>query len=330
MTTGIPLLETRELSKEFRRGASWRSKVVNALDRVDFTMYAGETVGVVGESGSGKTTLARCVLRLVPPTSGKVLFDGVDLATLGREALRRRRREFQYVPQDPLGAMNPGMTIRSILMEPFESHRLGTSDARARSIAELLEAVSLDRSVLERLPGELSGGQQQRVVIARALATGPRLLVADEPVASLDPSVQAQVLNLLIGLRRKGDLALLLVSHSLPVVARLCDRVVVMYRGRIVEEAPGHDFFANARHPYSRLLMECGDLSAGVTTTTAGPARSHPPAPASARPVSGCGFRDRCPEALPECAESAPAPVQIGDVGGRVACFLYTRRTEQS
>jgi len=213
-------------------------------------------LGLVGESGSGKTTLARCALRLLEPTAGSILFNGVDLLSLNPSALRRKRREFQIIFQDAAASLDPRMTLRETLLEPFEVQGVATLPERESRVRELLEAVSLDPALLDRLPGSLSGGQQQRVAIARALALKPRLLIADEPVSALDASVQAQILNLLLKLQNRFGLTLILISHSLTVIHYLSTTVAVMYLGRIVEEGPTGQFFTYPRHPYSQLLLQ--------------------------------------------------------------------------
>ncbi len=237
-----PLLKIRGLSIGFGHGLNRRQ----ALADIDLDVFPGDTLGIVGESGSGKTTLARAALRLVTPACGTVEFDGVDLMRLPPRELRRKRRDFQFIFQDAAGSLDPRMTVREILLEPFRAHNLGGKAERDAWIRQLLTDVSLNPEILERKPSLLSGGQQQRVGIARALALRPRLLIADEPVSALDASVQAQILNLLEELKLRYGLTLILISHSLPVVRYLCNRVVVLSRGRIVEDALSGDFFERA------------------------------------------------------------------------------------
>ena len=243
-----PLLRVEGLCKDFdgRR----------IVDQVDMAVARGEIRGIVGESGCGKTTLARCSLMLLKPSSGTIWLDGLNLAELSAEELRRKRREFQMVFQDPYAALNPRMTVEEILLEPLQIHSIGTPEDRRQRLGNLVEAVSLDSAWMQRKPSELSGGQQQRVGIARALALQPRLLVADEPVSALDVSVQAQILNLLSDLKSRYNLTLVLISHSLYAIHYLCTHVSVMYGGRIVEEAPTSRFFLDPKHPYSQLLLE--------------------------------------------------------------------------
>ncbi|HEY4573794.1 MAG TPA: ATP-binding cassette domain-containing protein [Thermoanaerobaculia bacterium] len=252
------LLEISELRKEYpvRRGLLQRRRgTVKALDGVDLDLARGECLALVGESGSGKTTLGRCALRLVEPTAGRVVFAGEDLLALPAAALRARRRRFQMVFQDPYGSLDPRQRVESIVAEPLAIHTdLGRAGRRERA-RELLAMVGLAPELGRRFPHELSGGQRQRVGIARALAPEPELLVADEPVSSLDMSVRGQVLSLLAGLRERLGLALLLISHDLAAVERLADRTAVMYLGRVVESGPTPELLARPRHPYTVSLL---------------------------------------------------------------------------
>ncbi len=253
-----PLLEVRGLTKVYsvRRGLLQRQQgEIRALDGVDLTLQRGECYAVVGESGSGKTTLGRCIVRLLQPTSGQVLFQGVDLTALHGEELRRRRRGFQMVFQDPYGSLNPRLRVGSVLREVLDVHRLGSAAERPGRVAELLRQVGLEPDAADRFPHEFSGGQRQRIGIARALATEPQLLVADEPVSALDVSVRAQIINLLSDLQRRLGLTVLLIAHDLAVVEQVADRVAVMYQGRIVEEATAADVFRDPRHAYTRSLL---------------------------------------------------------------------------
>ena len=251
-----PLLKVKGLRKDFSSTGRPNGPLFRAIDGVDLAIDAGETFALVGESGCGKTTLARCVLRLLEPSSGSIEFDGTDLHSLSPIALRHKRREFQMVFQDPLASLDPLMTVREILLEPFQAQEMGSSSERAAWIEELLDLAGLDRTLVNRRPALLSGGQQQRVGIARALALKPRLLVADEPVSALDASVQVKILNLLAEFQKRYKLTLFLISHSLPVVRYLATCVAVMRAGRIVEEGPADSFFAGPNHPYSQALLE--------------------------------------------------------------------------
>lgn len=251
-----PLLKVKGLRKDFSVTGRNNASQLRAVDGVDLEIDAGETFALVGESGCGKTTLVRCVLRLLEPSSGSIEFDGADLHSLSPAVLRRKRREFQMVFQDPLASLDPLMTVREILQEPFQAQEIGTSRERNVWVEELLDLAGLDPTLANRRPAHLSGGQQQRVGIARALALKPRLLVADEPVSALDASVQVKILNLLADLQKRYQLTLFLISHSLPVVRYLATRLAVMRAGRIVEESPADLFFAGPKHPYSQALLE--------------------------------------------------------------------------
>ncbi len=253
----MPLLSVRHLVKEFvGPGHAWRPGArVRAVDDVSFEVEEGETFGLVGESGSGKTTTGRCVLRLVEPTSGEITFRGRDVLALSGGELRRARRQMQAVFQDPLSSLNPRMRARDIVEEPLIIHGLaGRAERRAR-VAALFDLVGLDTVDMERRPGELSGGQRQRVALARAVALEPALIVADEPVSSLDVSVQAQVVNLLLDLQSRLGLTYLFIAHDLRLVENICSRVAVMFRGRIVEMAGTPALFGSPRHPYTRALL---------------------------------------------------------------------------
>jgi oligopeptide transport system ATP-binding protein len=253
----MSLVEVRRLVKHFRRkrGLGRPAEVVRAVDEVSFTIDEGETFGLVGESGSGKTTIGRCMLRLLEPTSGEVLFRGENVLSFSRERMRRARRDMQIVFQDPYSSLNPRMRAREIVEEPLIIHRVGTRAERRDQVAALFTLVGLDPQHLERLPHEFSGGQRQRIGLARALALSPSLVIADEPVSALDVSVQAQVINLLVDLQQQLKLTYLLIAHDLRLVEHVCDRVAVMYRGRIVEMAPTVALFAAPRHPYTRSLL---------------------------------------------------------------------------
>ena len=309
-----PLLEARGLSKEFDAGfLKGGAGKVRAVDCVDLAVEEGETLGLIGESGCGKTTLARLLVGLLPPTAGTVRIAGSDLSSLTPGVLRRKRREFQMIFQDPAASLDPRQTVGEVLSEPFEVQDLGTAAERRRWVAELLEAVALDPADLKRPARELSGGQQQRLGIARALALRPRLVVADEPVSALDASVAAQICNLLADLQKQLGLTLVVISHSLPVIHYLSTRVAVMYLGRIVEEAPASEFFRKPLHPYSQLLVQS-------TSPSARAAMAREAAPGA--PAAGCCFQPRCPEAMSRCLLESPRLDACGK-DARVACFLY-------
>jgi ABC-type oligopeptide transport system ATPase subunit len=252
----MTLLDVHQLVKEFsRRGWFGRVSRIRAVDGVSFSVEAGETFGLVGESGSGKTTTGRCILRLVEPTSGAVRFRDRDLLTLTGPELRRARRDMQIVFQDPYSSLNPRMKARAIVEEPLVIHRLGTRAERRERVDELFRLVGLDPAHEGRLPHEFSGGQRQRIGLARALALNPSLIVADEPISALDVSVAAQVVNLLMDLQERLHLTYLFIAHDLRLVERICTRVAVMYRGRILEMGRTEALFRNPAHPYTRALL---------------------------------------------------------------------------
>jgi ABC-type oligopeptide transport system ATPase subunit len=253
----MALLEVRHLVKHFssRHGFLRRGTVVRAVDDVSFAIEEGETFGLVGESGSGKTTTGRCILRLVEPTAGEVLFRGENLLAFPPARMRRARRDMQIVFQDPYSSLNPRMRAGAIVEEPLIIHRVGAAPERRRRVAELFELVGLDPSLVTRYPHEFSGGQRQRIGLARALALNPSLVIADEPVSALDVSVQAQVVNLLMDLQRRLALTYLFIAHDLRLVRHICNRTAVMYLGKIVELAATAELFESARHPYTRALL---------------------------------------------------------------------------
>jgi len=317
-----PLVEARGLRKSFERRTSVlgsRRLPLHAVDGVDLDVYASETVGLVGESGSGKSTLGRMLVRLIDADAGELRFDGVDLLGLAPAPLRKMRREFQIIFQDPFGSLNPRMRVGTAIGEPLVIHKLVRSRSeRDERVRELLEQVGLERSAASRYPHEFSGGQRQRVGIARAIACSPRFIVADEPVTALDPPVQAQIVNLLVELQERMGLAYLLIAHDLRLVQHVCDRVAVMYLGKIVEESPAADLYRTPRHPYTRALL--------ASTPSAMPGTPTPPAvtgemPSPVDPPSGCTFHPRCPVAEPQCSRLAPRLVEI-EGGHKVACHL--------
>lgn len=320
-TTPEPILEVRDLAKYFPVGGPLdRCRgVVRGVDGVSFQIAPGEVLGLVGESGSGKTTVGRTVLRLQEPTSGSLLFRGQDITHLSRRALRPVRRHMQLVFQDPYASLNPRMSVESILSAPLAIHGEALSRAeRRRRVEDALQLVGLFPAAADRYPHEFSGGQRQRIGIARALMSGPEMLVADEAVSALDVSVQAQVINLLMDLRERLNLAMLFIAHDLAVVGAISDRVAVMYLGRIVEIAPTAALFTAPRHPYTEALFSAApDIDAArrpqrIVLTGDLPSPINPP--------SGCAFRTRCRYALPACAEVSPALKAVGP-GHDKACI---------
>lgn len=251
------LLEVRGLTKHFTSpgGVFRQARVVRAVDDVSFDIHEGETFGLVGESGSGKSTTGRCILRLIEPTAGAVTFRGRDLLALSPSEMRAERRNLQIVFQDPYSSLNPRLRVRQIVEEPLVVHGIGTRETRRAKVEDLFGLVGLDPSHLDRFPHQFSGGQRQRIGLARALALDPSLIIADEPVSALDVSVQAQVVNLLLDLQARLKLTYLFIAHDLRLVRQICDRVAVIYRGRIVELAPAARLFADPRHDYTRALL---------------------------------------------------------------------------
>lgn len=292
--------------------------VVRALDDASFGVQDGEILGVVGESGCGKSTLGRCVLRLEAPTAGTVRLAGMELAALrGRRELLALRRAAQMIFQDPFGSLNPRLRIGSIVGEGLIIHRIGTRAERPERVAGLLRQVGLTHEDARKFPHELSGGQRQRVAIARALSVGPRFIVADEPVSALDPSVQAQVVNLLLDLREQHGLTYLLVSHDLGLVGRIADRVLVMYLGRIVEQGPAAEVLSRPLHPYARALVDAAPVGDPSQRRLRAPVEGEPPSPLS--PPPGCAYHPRCPLVVARCRTERP-PLVGGDRA--VACWV--------
>ncbi len=317
-----PLIEVRGLTKHFRLPGGWltgRARYVYAVEHVDLTIGTGETLGLVGESGCGKTTLGRMVLRLIEPTNGTVLFDGVDLTALSSESLRAHRRQMQIVFQSPLASLSPRLKVEQIVAEPLTAHQsLPPASIRAR-VLELLEQVGLGQQHLDRFPHEMSGGQCQRVAVARALALNPKFIVLDEPTSALDVSVQAQIINLLDDLKQRLGLTYLFISHDLNVVQHISDRIGVMYLGQLVEVGEAQALFAAPKHPYTRALLDAVPLPIVDKTRALAILEGNVPSPTD--PPAGCRFHPRCPLAQAQCREQAPALRDIRP-GWHVACHF--------
>ena len=315
-----PLVQVRGLTRHYAVGAGLvRGRgVVRALDDASFDVADGEILGVVGESGCGKSTLGRCVLRLEEPTAGTVRIAGMDVTALsGRRRLLALRRTAQMIFQDPYGSLNPRLRIGTIVGEGLAIHGIGTRAERPARVAELLAQVGLPADDARKFPHEMSGGQRQRVAIARALAVAPRFVVADEPVSALDPSVQAQVVNLLLDLRERHGLTYMLVSHDLSLVGRIADRVVVMYLGRVVEQGPAAEVLARPLHPYARALVDASPVTDPSLRHARTPVEGEPPSPLS--PPPGCAWHPRCPLVVTRCREERPP---LLGTERKVACWV--------
>jgi len=319
----VNLLEVKSLKVHFpvKHGLFARVKgYVKAVDGVSLTVGPGETVGLVGESGCGKTTLGRAIIRLLEPTDGSVLFQGEDITQLNGGELRARRRQFQMIFQDPYGSLNPRMTVGQIIGEAIDIHQLAASPvARAQRIAQLLKDVGLDPLHAERYPHEFSGGQRQRIGIARALAVEPKLIVCDEPVSALDVSVQAQIINLLQDLQREHGIAYLFIAHDLAVVEHISQRVLVMYLGKVVEQAEAKTLLREPKHPYTQALIS----AVPVVDPDSKRQRIVLPGdvPSPINPPGGCPFHPRCPLAEARCKTEAPSLREIKP-GHWAACHL--------
>jgi oligopeptide transport system ATP-binding protein len=328
-----PVLEVEGLVKHFTlgRGVGNGGRVVHAVDGVSFSIAPGEVLGLVGESGSGKTTVGYCINRLYEPTAGTIRLDGADITHLSRRALRPHRRQMHIVFQDPYSSLNPRMTCGQIVGEPIRLHRLARRSELDGRVGQLFDSVGLRPELRFRYPHELSGGQRQRVGLARALSVSPNLLIADEPVSALDVSVQASVLNLLRDLQGELGFSCLFISHDLATVEFLCDRVAVMYLGKIVELAPRKELFARPQHPYTQALLSAALVPDPDVQRTRTRIVLDGDIPSPIAPPSGCRFRTRCPleqESAPRSTEEEPPLIDVTGQGHFVACHLVRRGTE--
>ncbi|MET4234592.1 peptide/nickel transport system ATP-binding protein [Bradyrhizobium sp. LA6.10] len=320
-----PLLKVENLTKHYPLGRGFLKKsgpVVRALENVSFSVAAGETLCIVGESGCGKSTLARLLMRIVKPTSGRVVIDGTDVTDLEPNALRPWRRRMQMVFQDPYSSLNPRLTAGQIITEPVENFERLSPKQRQALASDLLQKVGMRPEMMRRFPSELSGGQRQRLAIARALALQPSLIVADEAVSALDVSVQAQILNLLLDLQQDMGIAFVFISHDLSVVEHIGHRVAVMYLGRIVELALCEALFAKPTHPYTEALIAAAPLPDPTRVRSGSPVEGEVPSPIN--PPCGCAFHPRCPYAVERCRMEIPPLVPMAD-GRLVACHVRTR-----
>jgi len=310
------LVTVRGLVKHFPVEDS--DELLSAVDGVSFDILRGETLGLVGESGCGKSTVGRCLLRLIEPTSGEVIFAGRNVLSLGRAELRELRREMQIIFQDPYASLNPRMTVGDLVGEPLVIHKVGTRNTRRERVAELLVKVGLSPDYMRRYSHEFSGGQRQRIGVARSLALNPKLIVADEPVSALDVSVQAQVVNLLEDLQTEFGLTYLFISHGLAVVEHISTRVAVMYLGRIVEIADAAELYARPLHPYTQALLSAIPIPDPNRKRNRIVLQGDVPTPIN--PPSGCRFRTRCPLAIDDCARIDPDLRELAP-GHTVACI---------
>jgi len=315
-----PLLTVSGLAKEF--AIKGKKQKIKAVDGVSFSLNAGETLGVVGESGSGKSTLGRLVLRLLEPTAGEINFDSQKISDLNPKELRAARRQMQMIFQDPFASLDPRMTIEALIREPLDIHKIGTESERAEMVKEIVGHVGLTKDALTRYPHEFSGGQRQRISIARAIITRPKLIVADEPVSALDVSIQSQILNLMLDLRKEMNLTYIFISHDLSVIQHIADKVAVMYLGKIVEFASVEEIFANPQHPYTKALISAVPQINPEDRTNRVVLTGDIPSPASQ--PTGCHFHPRCPIAQKQCSEIEPQLRTITNAGHLVSCHLAT------
>ena len=318
------LLRVEDLKVHFpiRKGVWGKDKGrVRAVDGVSFSLKPGETLGIVGESGCGKTTTGLAVMRLIQPTSGKITFLGRDISRVPYSQLREIRKQMQIIFQDPYSSLNPRMTLNQILNEPMRIHGAYRGAERAERICYLLEKVGLTPEQGRRYPHEFSGGQRQRVGIARALALNPKVVIGDEPVSALDVSIQAQILNLLLDLQKEFHLSYIIIAHDLAVVHYTCDRIAVMYLGRIVEIASYHELYNNPRHPYAQALLSAIPVPDPRTRRKGVIVRGDVPSPIS--PPTGCHFHPRCSKRMEGCDRNIPTLKELS-AGHHVACHLYS------
>jgi len=324
------LLEVRNLKKYYSVKSGFLNKdrrSVKAVDGINLSVKQGEILGIVGESGCGKSTLGRSILRLIEPTSGEVIFEGTNICGLKKEEMRLKRREMQIVFQDPGASLNPRLTVGEIIGEPLEVFHICEGKEKEERIYKLMDLVGINRAYINRFPHEFSGGQRQRLGIARALAVNPKLIICDEPVSALDVSIRAQVLNLIKELKDKLNLTYIFISHDLSVVHHICDRVAVMYLGRVVEIADKKQIYENPVHPYTKALLSAIPMPDPEVKRERIILQGDVPNPAD--PPSGCHFHKRCPYAKKECSETVPPFVTV-EPGHQVLCWLAEEQQSET
>ena len=324
------LLEVRNLKKYYSVKSGFLNKdrrSVKAVDGINLSVKQGEILGIVGESGCGKSTLGRSILRLIEPTSGEVIFEGTNICGLKKEEMRLKRREMQIVFQDPGASLNPRLTVGEIIGEPLEVFHICEGKEKEERIYKLMDLVGINRAYINRFPHEFSGGQRQRLGIARALAVNPKLIICDEPVSALDVSIRAQVLNLIKELKDKLNLTYIFISHDLSVVHHICDRVAVMYLGRVVEIADKRQIYENPVHPYTKALLSAIPMPDPEVKRERIILQGDVPNPAD--PPSGCHFHKRCPYAKKECSETVPPFVTV-EPGHQVLCWLAEEQQSET
>lgn len=324
------LLEVRNLKKYYSVKSGFLNKdrrSVKAVDGINLSVKQGEILGIVGESGCGKSTLGRSILRLIEPTSGEVIFEGTNICGLKKEEMRLKRREMQIVFQDPGASLNPRLTVGEIIGEPLEVFHICEGKEKEERIYKLMDLVGINRAYINRFPHEFSGGQRQRLGIARALAVNPKLIICDEPVSALDVSIRAQVLNLIKELKDKLNLTYIFISHDLSVVHHICDRVAVMYLGRVVEIAEKKQIYENPVHPYTKALLSAIPMPDPEVKRERIILQGDVPNPAD--PPSGCHFHKRCPYAKKECSETVPPFVTV-EPGHQVLCWLAEEQQSET
>lgn len=324
------LLEVRNLKKYYSVKSGFLNKdrrSVKAVDGINLSVKQGEILGIVGESGCGKSTFGRSILRLIEPTSGEVIFEGTNICGLKKEEMRLKRREMQIVFQDPGASLNPRLTVGEIIGEPLEVFHICEGREKEERIYKLMDLVGINRAYINRFPHEFSGGQRQRLGIARALAVNPKLIICDEPVSALDVSIRAQVLNLMKELKDKLNLTYIFISHDLSVVHHICDRVAVMYLGRVVEIADKKQIYENPVHPYTKALLSAIPMPDPEVKRERIILQGDVPNPAD--PPSGCHFHKRCPYAKKECSETVPPFVTV-EPGHQVLCWLAEEQQSET